>query len=353
MNPRFRSAVLPPAIAVVFSVMLCSIVLAISGANVPRTLGVMVAQVGKDTTAVDIVNSAAVYYLAAVAVAIGFQMNLFNIGVEGQYRVAGIVAAVVGGGIALPPVLHPLLIIVAAMFTGAAWALIPALLKAYRGVHEVISTIMMNAIALGVTAYLLRVDVFGEQRGNNVSTHTIPDSGTVGGFGFGSGGTVFGLLLLSVVVGVGYWMLLNRTRFGFELIASGQSPTAAAAGGINAKRMIVSTMLISGAIAGLISLPEILGRDHQFSLTFTAGYGFTGIAVALLGRNHPGGIAFGALLWAFLDRSGLALDNIGVPREIVTIMQGAIVLSVVVAYEAVRRMDLAAEKAEVGEVVAQ
>jgi len=92
----------------------------------------------------------------------------------------------------------------------------------------------------------------------------------------------------------------------------------------------------------------MLGRDHTFSLNFTAGIGFSGIAIALLGRNHPGGIAFGALLWAFLDKSGLALDNVGVPREIVTIMQGSIVLSVVVAYEVVRRVELAAEQRRVG-----
>ena len=111
--------------------------------------------------------------------------------------------------------------------------------------------------------------------------------------------------------------------------------------------MVIVALLLSGAVAGLVGLPELLGRDFAYTLTSPTGYGFTGIAIALLGRNHPVGIAFGALLWAFLDKSALALDNVGVPREIVLIMQGSMVLSVVVAYEIVRRYELAAEQRRV------
>jgi ABC-type uncharacterized transport system permease subunit len=329
-------------------VLLCSAALVLSGANPVEAFSSMVSQVGEATIAADILNSAAVYYLAAVAVAIGFQMNLFNIGVEGQYRVGAIAAAVVGGAFVLPPVLHTLVILLVAMAAGGLWATLPAVLKVTRGVHEVISTIMMNAIAFGLAAYLMRRDNFGILIGNNVSTDPIASSGWVPGLSLGDRGTVFGLVLLSVAVGLAYWFMMNRTRFGFELKASGESPTAAAAGGVNAKRMIVIALVLSGAVAGLIAMPEILGRDHAYTLNFTQGYGFTGIAIALLGRNHPVGIAFGALLWAFLDKSALALDNIGVPREIATIMQGTIVISVVIAYEVVRRVELAAEQRRVG-----
>ena len=106
-------------------------------------------------------------------------------------------------------------------------------------------------------------------------------------------------------------------------------------------------MLISGAVAGLVGLPILFGESFQYGSTFQSGLGFAGIAIALLGRNHPVGIAFGAVLWAFLDKSALALDNVGVPREIVLIMQGSVVLSVVVAYEIVRRYELAAEQRRV------
>ncbi|MEU5691165.1 ABC transporter permease [Actinosynnema sp. NPDC020468] len=343
-----RGKLLPPVLAILFSALLCGVALVVSGANPLRAFGVMVSQVGEGTTAVDIVNSTGTYYIAALAVAIGFQMNLFNIGVEGQYRVAAVVAAVVGGSIALPPGVHTLVVILVAAVVGALWAAIPAVLKVTRGVNEVISTIMMNGLALGLAAYLIRSDVFGELRGNNIRTPEIPASGWMPGIPLGSSGTVFGFVFVAALLGIGYWVMMNRTRFGFELRASGESSTAATAGGVSAKKMVLIAMLLSGGIAGLVSMPEILGRDHTYSLNFPAGIGFSGIAIALLGRNHPGGIAFGALLWAFLDKSALALDNVGVPREIVTIMQGAIVLSVVVAYEVVRRFELAAQQRQVG-----
>ena len=348
MIGRLRGPLIAPLLAIAFSALLCAIALLISGASPLEAFASMVGQVGEGTVAVDIVNSAGTYYLAALAVAIGFQMNLFNIGVEGQYRVGAIVAAIVGGAIVLPPGAHAVVIVLVAMIAGGLWATLPAVLKVTRGVHEVISTIMMNAIAFGLAAYLMRRDRFGILIGNNVSTEPIPESGWVPGIPIGGRGEIFGLVFLAMAAGFAYGFMMNRTRFGFELRASGESPTAAAAGGVNAKRMIVIAMVLSGAVAGLIAMPEILGRDHAYTLNFTAGYGFTGIAIALLGRNHPVGIAFGALLWAFLDKSTLALDNIGVPREIATIMQGSIVMSVVIAYEIVRRIEVAAEQRRVG-----
>ncbi len=344
---RIRTVLLPPALAILFAALLCAVALLISGDSPLTALRVMITQVGQGTTAVDIINSGSVYYVAGLAVAVGFQMKLFNIGVEGQYRLAACVAAIVGGALVLPPVVHTAVIIVVAMLVGAGWAGIAAVLKAYRGVSEVISTIMLNFIAIGLIAYLIRADSFGVLKGNNISTAPITPSGQFPGISFGSAGTVFGMVFLAAALGVGYWFLLNRTRFGFELKATGESATAATAGGVDARRMVIIAMLLSGALAGLVGLPELLGRDFAYTLTSPQGYGFTGIAVALLGRNNPLGIAFGALLWAFLDKSALALDNVGVPREIVLIMQGSVVLSVVIAYEIVRRYELAAEQRRV------
>lgn len=344
---RIRATLLPPALAIVFAALICAVALVISGGNPFTALGAMVTQVGQGTTAVDIVNSAAIYYIAGLAVAVGFQMNLFNIGVEGQFRLAACVAAIVGGALVLPPVLHTVVILLVAVVVGMAWAGIAALLKAYRGVSEVISTIMLNALATGLIAFLIKADSFGVLRGNNISTDPIEPSGRFPGISFGSGGTLFGMIFVAALLGVGYYVLLNYTRFGFELKASGESPTAATAGGVNARRMTIIALVVSGGIAGLVGLVELLGRDYAYTLTSPQGYGFTGIAVALLGRNHPLGIALGALLWAFLDKSALALDFVGVPREIVLIMQGSIVLSVVVAYEIVRRYELAAEQRRV------
>ncbi|WP_216210253.1 ABC transporter permease [Amycolatopsis aidingensis] len=344
----WRTTLLPPLLAIAFAVLLSSAALLISGADPLQAFGTMFAQLFRGTTAVDTVNLGTVYYLAGLAVAIGFQMNLFNIGVEGQYRFAAIVAAIVGGALDLPPVLHTFVIIVVAAFAGAAYATIPAILKVTRGVHEVISTIMLNAIVGGIIAFLVNPDQFGVQRGNNVSTREIDPSGWVPGIPLGNAGTLFGFVLIATALGVVYWFMLNRTRFGFELKASGESPTAAAAGGVSAKKMAFVAMLLSGAVAGLIAMPELLGRDYSYGITSTQQYGFTGIAVALIGRNHPVGIAFGALLWSFLDKSKVSLEQIEIPQEIAMIIQGTMVLSVVVAYEIVRRADLAAEQRRVG-----
>lgn len=345
---RVRTTVAPPLLAIVFSALLCGVALFVSGANPGSALAAMLGQVGQSTTAVDILNSAGTYYFVALAAAIGFQMNLLNIGIEGQYRLAVCCAAIVGGAVDLPYGLHVLVILAAAALVGAAWSGVAAILKVTRGVNEVISTIMLNAIATGVIAYLMRPSVFGVTSGNNLSTEPIAPSGLVPGIDLGGRGEVFGLVFLAVALGVGYGVMMNRTRFGFELKASGESPAAAGAGGVSAKRMVLTAMLLSGALAGLAGLPELLGRDEAFRVNFPQGYGFTGLAIALLGRNHPVGMAFGCLLWAFLDRSALALDNAGVPREITTIMQGSIVLSVVVAYAIVRRLDLAATQRRVG-----
>ena len=342
----WRARLLPPALAIVFSVLLCTVALVLSGDDPLLAFGTMIEELGRGTTAVDTINSASVYYLSGLAVAIGFQMKLFNIGVEGQYRFAAIVAAIIGGAITLPFGLHAIVIILVAALAGAAYAAIPALLKVTRGVSEVISTIMLNAVVGGLVA--LGINTFGVLRGYNIGTAEIPESGRIPGIALGHAGTVFGFVFIAALVGVSYWVMLNRTRFGFELRASGESPTAALAGGVSSSRMVMVAMLLSGGVAGLIAMPELLGRDYSYGITSPAMYGFTGIAVALLGRNNPAGIAFGAVLWAFLDKSAVSLDDIGVPKEIAIIMQGSIVLSVVVAYEVVRRVELAAEQRRVG-----
>jgi simple sugar transport system permease protein len=142
------------------------------------------------------------------------------------------------------------------------------------------------------------------------------------------------------------WVLLQRTRFGFDLRATGLSPSAASASGVDARRMVVKTMLLSGAVAGLVGLPDLLGRTHEYSSDFTSGLGFLGIAVALLGRNNPGGIALAAILYAFLDRAAVPLQAASLPSSVVTIIQGTIVLAVVVANEIAGRITRrAAERA--------
>jgi simple sugar transport system permease protein len=224
-------------------------------------------------------------------------------------------------------------------------------LKVRRGVSEVISTIMLNAIATSLGAFLLHPDrlAVSVAGSNNIGTKPIGSSGQIPGLPFpDTGNKIFGLVFLAVLVGVGYHFLLNRTRFGFDLRATGMSASAAVASGVSVRRMVIITMLISGGLAGLIGMPQLLGSSHSFALDFPAGLGFAGIGIALLGRNHPIGIAFGALLFAFLSVSADILDLDGIPKEIVQIMQATMVLSVVIAYEVVRRVRLRQQQREVG-----
>jgi ABC-type uncharacterized transport system permease subunit len=297
---------------------------------------------------ISMANRAAPLYLSGLAVAIGFKMNLFNIGVEGQYRLAALIAASVGGAVSLPAPLHVTLIIVTAMAVGAFWAGIAGVLKVTRGVHEVISTIMLNFIATGLGAYLLATFLAAERGAQDliIGTPEIPPSGRfpslnrlLTALGMEEvPGDLFGFTLIALLVGVVFYVLVWRTRFGYDLRASGINPGAARASGIDPGGMVIRTMLLSGAIAGLVGLTDILGFSNSFNLDFPAGLGFAGIAVALVGRNHPVGIGLAAVLFAFIDRSAQILDLEDVPKEIIEIMRGVIILSVVVAYEVVRRL---------------
>jgi simple sugar transport system permease protein len=349
---RIGLAVAAPLLAIVFALIVTSVVLVAAGNNPITAFTTMLEGLTKPRIQVNILNSATTYYFSAVAVAIGFKMNLFNIGVDGQYRLAAMLAAAIGGAVVLPPVLHVGLIVGVAMLVGAFWAGIAGLLKVTRGVSEVISTIMLNFIATGLVAFLLTPGRLAESvaGSNNIGTKPIPESGQVPGMAIipGTKNEVYGFIVVAALVGLGYWFLLNRTRFGFDLRATGSSEPAAVASGVNVGRMVVYAMLLSGAVAGLVGMPQLLGSSYTYSLDFPTGLGFTGIAIALLGRNSPIGIAFGALLWAFLDNTSNSLEFQGIPKQTVLIMQGVIVLSVVIAYELVRRYRIRAVAQDVG-----
>lgn len=302
----------------------------------------------------NVINKAVTYYIAAVAVAVGFRMNLFNIGVEGQYRLGTTIAAALGAATFMRPLpgwLNILIMVITAMVVSAAWAGVAALLKAYRGVSEVISTIMLNYIAGSIFGYLLSTDRLGvvAPGGQLQATPTLPQSTWLEGFALFSGtnARVHTFLIVAVLVGVAYWFVLGRTTFGFDLRASGRNPFAAVASGVNARRMVILAMLLSGAVAGLVGMPQLLGDEHAVTNQL-AQIGFIGIGIALLGRNSPVGIAFAALLWGFLDVTRLPLDLEGVPKEIVAILQGVTVLAVVIAYELAARLTRRLDQRRVG-----
>ncbi|MEU5099416.1 ABC transporter permease [Streptomyces sp. NPDC020996] len=353
---RLLLGVAAPLLAIVAALVVTTLVILATGKNPGDAFSDMLTYGTASDSQVYILNKATTYYLAGVAVAIGFRMNLFNIGVDGQYRIAAFIAAVLGGALTAPGWIAIPLIILCAMASGALWAAIAGVLKVTRGVSEVISTIMLNSIATAIIGYLLQPEQLGQldKAGTLVSTKPLPESSYFFSFDTGPAGELWGFIVIAVLVGVAFWFVLGRTRFGFDLRTVGLSETAAAASGVSVKKMVATSMVISGAVAGLIGMPTLLNDSHQFSNDFPAGIGFTGIAIALLGRNHPIGIALGALLWGFLERTTNHLEFQGYDKEILGVIQGVIVLCVVIAYEVVRRYGLRHQQQRVGaELAAQ
>ncbi|WP_059013050.1 ABC transporter permease [Streptomyces specialis] len=340
-----------PLLSIVTALAITSAVMGITGDNPFRAFGVMLDYGSKSDSQVWIINKSIPYYLSAVAVAIGFRMNLFNIGVDGQYRVAAFFAAVVGGALSVPGIVRIPVILLVAMACGAIWAGIAGYLKATRGVSEVITTIMLNFIGGSLIAYFLQEGRLAERDENIIHTADIPESSFF--FEFPTNpDPVHGTILVAVAIGVLYWFVLGRTRFGFDLRAVGRSEPAAEASGVSVRRTVVTAMLLSGAVAGLVGMPTLLNESGNYGNDFPEGIGFTGIAIALLGRNHPVGMGLAALLWGFLERTGTQLEFEGYDQEIVGVMQGVIVLSVVVAYEIVRRWGIRRQQRQVGEQLA-
>ena len=355
LNPRrILMSVAAPVLALVVAFVVTSLVLVAVGDPVGDVWKTILA-VPKPRQGVNIVNAASVFYLSAIAVAVGFRMNLFNIGVDGQYRIAVFAAAVFAGQAWLPGPLNILVSILVAMLAGGLWASIAAYLKVKRGVSEVISTIMLNAIATGVVSWLLLKVADRQEGSNSINTKTIPESSQLEGFKLLPGATnrVYTLILLAILVGFLYWFVLGKTRFGFDLRATGRSESAAVASGVKVPRMVMTAMIASGALAGLVGMPLLFGQDFNYGTTFQSGLGFAGIAIALLGRNNAVGIAFASLLWAFLDVQSNALQiQAGVAQELVNIIQGVILFAVVIAYELIRRADKRLEQARVARELA-
>ena len=348
---RAGLALAAPVLALVVAGIITSLVLVAAGDDPAAFWETMLAW-PENRSLVNIINEASVLYLSGLAAAIGFRMNLFNIGVEGQYRVATFVAAYFAAQAFLPGYLNTVATILVAMLAGAAWAGIAALLRVTRGVSEVISTIMLNAIAVSLVAYLLRK--VGSREGQTIVTDTVPQSGWIPGISLfpDSVTDMYGLVFLAVLAGIGFSVLLNRTRFGFDLRATGHSESAAVASGVDVKRMVMYSMLLSGAVAGLIGMPNLFGVSHNYGSTIQTGIGFAGIAVALLGRNHPLGIAAGALIFAYLSEQANPLGILAdISPEIIAVTQGVVVLCVVIAYEVVRRYRNKLEQRAVAEAL--
>jgi simple sugar transport system permease protein len=269
------------------------------------------------------------YIFAGLAVALGFQGGLFNIGAEGQYFIAGLASVYVGYSITgLPWFIHLPLALLAGMAGGATWAGIVGLLKAKTGAHEVINTIMMNYISYRLAEFMLDVGGPMARPGFRPVSPEVQPTAYLPQFfpsdpriRFNAG------FFLALIVAVVVWWLLYKTTLGYEIRTVGQSPDAARYAGINVPRTIFLTMALSGALAGLAAPADILGVIHFMPNAFSAGYGFDAIALALLGKSHPLGVVLASLLFGALRAGATNMQGIArVPIDITSILQGLIIV---------------------------
>jgi simple sugar transport system permease protein len=281
-----------------------------------------------------------------LAVAVAFKCGLLNIGAEGQLVAAAFTAAWVG--LVLPgwPPLVAIVAIAASLIVGGVWAGVPGILKAKFGAHEVITTIMMNFIAFGIVSYLTQ---YHYRKPGDPILETLPiaeisETGdvigphvprmhsllSVIGIDFPDRLPLNLAFLIALIACAAVYVFLWRTRWGYELLAVGTNPAAAEYGGISTRRNITIAMGISGMLAGMVAINEVLGFRYRYYDGFSANYGFTGIAVALLGRSHPAGVLASAILFGALTRSGLFIDIFTdkVSKDWVLVLQGIIILFV-------------------------
>src|SRR6267143_1865750 len=277
-----------------------------------------------------------------LAVAVAFRCGLLNIGAEGQLYIAAFATAWVGIKFAgLSAWLLLPMCCVAAVLAGALWGAIPGVLKARFGSHEVINTIMLNFIAVAFCSYFTQ---YHYKTPGDPILQTVPVG--PGAHMARLGKFIPGLperiplniaFVLAILACVFVYVLLWKTRWGYEIRATGANPIAAEYGGISIRKQIILAMAISGGLAGMVGINEVLGYRYRYYDGFSANYGFVGIAVALLGRNHPFGVFLAAILFAILLRGGIFVDayTVHVSKDIVDMLQGIVI--VFVAAEAVFR----------------
>ncbi len=336
--PAWLEVVVIPILNIFMALFFAGLIMLAIGVNPIEAVGIMIfGAFGYDEAIGYTLYYTTNFIFTGLAVAVAFHASLFNIGGEGQAYIGGL-----GVGLVfllldkyLPAILLIPIGIMAAGLFGAAWAFIPAWLQAHRGSHIVITTIMFNFIAASLMVYLL-VNVLIKPGQMSPESRVFDESAWLpfmheflGFFGMEVTRSPLNLsLFFALLCCLLVWLYIWRTRWGYELRTAGFSEDAAVYAGIRPKKVIVSAMCVSGALAGFVAVNEIMGVHHRLLLNFTAGYGFTGIAVSLMGRNHPVGIIMASLLFGVLYQGGaeLAFEIPKITREMVVAIQGLIIL---------------------------
>ncbi|MEP7099501.1 MAG: ABC transporter permease [Burkholderiales bacterium] len=336
--PRWADVLLLPLINLAVALLAATLVVAAIGQSPLDVMALLV----KGAFGTERGLSYTLYYTTSfiftgLAVAVASHGGLFNIGAEGQATLGGLGTGLVAMWLSqkLPaPILLPLMLIGGALF-GMIWAAVPGFLQAYRGSHVVITTIMFNFLASSLLVYLL---VNPLKAPGSMSVETAPFGPAAHLPGMNEALAWFGIewpssplnisLFLAIAAAVGVWAFLWKSRAGYRLRAVGASEGAAAYAGIRPKRQVILAMAISGALAGMVGMNEIAGVNGKLLLDFVGGAGFTGIAVAVMGRNHPFGIVLASLLFGALFQGGaeVSFEIPGFSRDMVVTLQGFIVL---------------------------
>ena len=333
-----------PLISIVLSILVGSLVIIASswlvtgevspGLAVDAYTALIEGSIGSERAIVDTLVNTMPLLLGGLAVGLAFKAGLFNIGVQGQFLMGALGSVIVGVQLAdSPPVVAVPLALAAGMVAGAAWGFIPGFLKATSGAHEVVTTIMLNFIALAILAAAVSgpLNVVGSP-----SPITLPVGNAALPVIIGRNGTIS--IIYAPIMAVLYGWLLFRTTRGFEIRIAGASPDAARYAGMSPKRLIIWTMSVSGLLAGMAGATDLLGATHQMSTTYGTTVGFDAIAVALLGRTSPIGIVLAALLFGALNTGSSAMQiQAGVPSELVGVLQ-ATILFFLVASPVIKRI---------------
>lgn len=335
--PKWADVILTPLISLVLAMAISALVILAIGESPVEALTTMIdGALGSSYGWGFTLYYATNFIFTGLAVMVAYHASLFNIGGEGQAAMGGLGVAL---ALLLLPLPHwalalPAAMVGAALF-GAAWALIPAWLQAKRGSHIVITTIMFNFIAAAALNYILvnllrpvgSMDPASARFPNETHLPKLSDMALSLGFEWGKNTPVNISFFVAVIACVLVWLLIWRSRLGFEIRAFGKSEPAALYAGINPVRITVIAMLISGGLAGMMAINSVMGEAERLVLNAVEGAGFIGIAVALMGRNHPLGVFLAALLFGFLYQGGgeLALWT-SIPRELIIVIQALVIL---------------------------
>ena len=326
---KYLQGLVTPLVAVVVALLIGAGVMLVTGNNpVTAYQALFFGAFGSTVNLSNTLAASVPLMLSGLGVAVGFRSGLFNIGAEGQYWVGSMVAVWIGYSVTgLPSVLHITLAIVAAMIAGGLWAgIVPGLAKAYVGAHEVITTMMMSYIAIYLSHFMLEGGPMMEP-GFVPQSPVIQDSAVIPKM-IDKTQLSWGFVIALVVAAIVYWMLY-RTTLGFRLRAVGHNPRGAKYAGINVSRHIVLALFISGALAGLAGAVQMLGVQHRLYDSFSSGYGYTAIVVALLANNNPIGIILAAIFFAALGTGGQSMQMAsGVPSHLTEMVSGIIIFLV-------------------------